>query len=275
MNNKINGYVTFADILGWKGIWRSKDDPIEDLLNIKKATEEAINAVENQYEKFMILNYNPEWKLNEDLVRLVYNDCSKHDLLKKIQEIFKLEKEQLKEISGNIKSLNLKLDLISDTFVLTSNSENYKEELIIHCAVNKFLILECLKKGLLIRGATSYGEYYKKDMVYVGPAIDDAASWHEMGEEIGIFLTPLCKINLPDKYYSELSFRKIFNYKDDTKILQKLEPKLKCNTFETYFINWSDGKKNFESIIRNYKVILPGIQMKIENSLKRLKTFYK
>ena len=47
-------------------------------------------------------------------------------------------------------------------------------------------------KRSLIRGATSYGECYNKDMVYIGQAVDEAASWHEKGEEIWNFLYCFC-----------------------------------------------------------------------------------
>ena len=71
--------------------------------------------------------------------------------------------------------------MISDTYVIYTKEQELSNKL------SKRLIELCLVNDLLIRGATSYGKFYNNDMVYIGQTVDEAASWHEMGEEIGVF----------------------------------------------------------------------------------------
>ena len=44
------GFVTFSDILGWKGIWRDKDrNPLRDILKIKRDLEEFIQKTYKEH----------------------------------------------------------------------------------------------------------------------------------------------------------------------------------------------------------------------------------
>ena len=114
-----------------------------------------------------------------------------------------------------------------------------------------------MEKGLLIRGATSYGECYNKDMVYVGQAVDEAASWHEKGEEIGIFYTSSAKLS---KNLSDVELKKSF--------LINNEVNTKNGKIKTYFINWYNDKmkKKFYEIFNEID------KTKIEVYLKYLNT---
>jgi len=138
---KLEGFLIFADILGWKGIWKKQDK--KDIANVT----------------FFIKNI--------------------------------LEKEFDKELEE--KKYNI--SLISDTFIV------FSKELELSNNLSKKLIELCLENDLVIRGAISYGECYNKDTVYVGPAVDEAASWHDEGEEIGIFCTPSAKKEIINNKY--------------------------------------------------------------------------
>ena len=197
------GYLTFADILGWKGIWQKQNTDVGKIDNIRK----LLSIKDNLNKKFL-------------------NDESFH----------------------NVK-------LISDTFVIYSRSFELSNKL------SKELIKLCLEKELLIRGATSYGECYNKDMVYIGQAVDEAASWHEKGEEIGIFYTSSARLskNLNDdeleKYY-----------------LKNNEANTKHGKIKTYFINWYNEttEKKFYEIMKK-EIIYPEISLKYFNTENRLK----
>jgi hypothetical protein len=103
--------------------------------------------------------------------------------------------------------------------------------------------------------------------------IQDSASWHEMGEEIGIFLTPkaMLMINSIDLDSAELAIGDI-NILD---IVTSGEPKLKVNTFKTNMVDWYNGKEYFNRIISKYPTILPEIHNKILFSSSRLDFFEK
>ena len=203
-----DGYLTFADILGWKGIWKKQNSD-----NEKVDTLNTLLFIKN-----------------------------------KLEEEFK---EQRKDENND----NYKIDLISDTYVI------YSKELELSNKLSKRLLELCLINGLLIRGATSYGKFYNNDMVYIGQAVDEAASWHEKGEEIGIFYTSSARLskNLSD---NELEKYLLINDEVNTKI----------GKIKTYFINWYNDitERNFYSIMKN-EVINPEYSLKYFNTENRLK----
>ena len=199
---RLKGYLIFADILGWKGIWKKFS-----------LTEE----------KFGVVN------------RL-------------LTIRIKLENEIKKQ--NSICSMNL----ISDTFIIYSKTFEMTFKL------SKKLIELCLENNLVIRGAISYGECYNKDTVYVGPAVDEAASWHDVGEEIGIFYTPSARLSIQNN----IDFKNFH--------LLKGYIKLKSGKLETFFINWYDEEKNkdnFYNIMKN-EIITPDISSKYFNTEKKL-----
>ena len=201
----LNGYLTFADILGWKGIWKKQNsdegkvDTLDTLLFIKS----------------------------------------------KLEEEFKDEKG------------NYKINLISDTYVVFAKNFQINNKL------SKRLIELCLKNDLLIRGATSYGKFYNNDMVYIGQAVDEAASWHEMGEEIGIFYTSSAKLSIDEENPIEYELKNSY--------LKKGTIKTKLGEIKTYYINWynKETKKDFYRIMKD-EVISPDISSKYLNTEKSM-----
>ena len=203
IQEELEGYLTFADILGWKGIWKNQ--------NTKEEKVDTLNTL------LFIKN--------------------------KLEEEFKEEKE------------NYKINLISDTYVIYTKEPELSNKL------SKRLIELCLVNNLLIRGATSYGKFYNNDMVYIGQAVDEAASWHEKGEEVGIFYTSSARLstNLSD---NELEKYLLINDEVNTKI----------GKIKTYFINWYNNitERNFYSIMKN-EIINPEYSLKYFNTENRLK----
>ncbi|QAA32704.1 hypothetical protein [Clostridium manihotivorum] len=263
------GYVTFADILGWKGIWQTKREtnPVDSLLQIRAEMKEYISVLQARYYKNIV----------EHELRGFFSDENRKDLSKEIIKISSNLETLIAKYSNNYESvldelkkfrLELSIELISDTFVITSSGSEIHYETMLHSLISQNLINTCLKKGFLIRGATSYGEYYKQELVFVGPAIDDSASWHEMGEEIGIFFTPKANITIENTKVEMDSV--ILNDRKLNEILFIDNPKLKVQTFKTYMVNWANGESYFNDIIANYSTILPDIHKKILFSKDRL-----
>jgi hypothetical protein len=54
------------------------------------------------------------------------------------------------------------------------------------------IFVSALHRGFLLRGAVAFGTYHegRAGRILVGPAIDEAASWHEQADWAGIILTP-------------------------------------------------------------------------------------
>ena len=215
MDNSIKGLVTLADIIGWKGIWRRQDSSaLDNLLSIRddiisfSKRLEASNLYKMLEEQFHIF---PDL---EDKMRNLNSDPVE-DALKRLKSKNPEENNSLRNDLNkflNCNKASIQIDLISDTFIICTDSLNKRIELAAHASVSKKLIELCLGRGFLIRGATSYGEYLKKESVFIGPAIDDAASWHELGQEVAIFLTPSAFLNFEDELVSAEEFIK----RDDT-----------------------------------------------------------
>ena len=270
-----SGFVTFADILGWKGIWQTNNhkNPVNSLIEIKSTISESITLMNKRHFEYLL---NAELKdyIDSDLKKEILNYIFRKDLSIKeaINKTFKSKKELSEfETAVDSYSVAIKVDLISDTFIITSTSKNQLHEFYIHMLICQRLLLECLKEGLLIRGATSYGDYYNKELVFIGPAIDDSASWHEMGEEIGIFLTPKAMLMI-----KPIDLKNVKLTISDLKILDIVisgEPKIKVNTFLTFLVDWYDGKDYFYNIISKYPTIFPEIHNKILYSNNRLDFF--
>lgn len=213
--SEYKGFLAFADIMGWKGIWQKK-------------------------------HFNPHEGLKT--------------MLKIKRSILKIETEE-----------NLKVNLISDTFIIYSDDLK---------TINKAcvkLIESCLKENLVIRGALAYGEYYNLDTVYVGPAVDEAASWHEKAEEIVIFCTPSAKLEIQENYLNILENNKKSKEKSNNENLAKLNflernINTKQGKIESYVINWYTHKnqKEFIKIMKETQVY-PELYHKYNNTDMALK----
>lgn len=79
---------------------------------------------------------------------------------------------------------------ISDTIVLLTPGDPCTG-LKLHGEVAVELLCESILVGLPLRGATACGEFFmEKPSILVGAAIDEAASWHETTDWIGVIQTP-------------------------------------------------------------------------------------
>ncbi|WP_306010096.1 hypothetical protein [Bacillus sp. MMSF_3328] len=152
MTNTIieKGAVTFLDVLGWKGKWKDSYESIYTLKNLINMTETTAK------------------KVHEEVIQL-----------------FKREASYFKELRG----ATTEILSISDTIVIFTKGPAIPT-LLIHARICREILPESIKQNVPLRGATSYGDYSRDGNIMIGPAIDEAASWHETTNWIGVSLTP-------------------------------------------------------------------------------------
>lgn len=143
-----------------------------------------------------VLGWKGLWQSNRDAVdhlrRLV------RDTRKKAIEIVKAynEKERAKDV--RYKDTKIKVLSISDTIVFLTDTESITA-LSFHAQLCSWILEYALSKKLPLRGAISYGEFTESENIMLGPAIDEAAAWHESTDWIGVILTPSAKMYVRDE----------------------------------------------------------------------------
>lgn len=142
---KKTGAVTFLDVLGWKGIWQSEDNPVRTLQCIVEETKKVAASI------------SKEFSLPTDTERGL-------------------------QIETAVLS-------ISDTIVLFTTAEA-KTAIEIHARICAWLLPYALKQRIPLRGAIGYGQYIVADNIMLGAAVDEAASWHEATDWVGVILAP-------------------------------------------------------------------------------------
>lgn len=153
------GAVAFLDILGFKGMWQSTPpDSLAGQIGF-------IAGVVRDYQR------------------------------KRINDMAKASNVDIAPDSINI-------NLISDTFLISVEHTNPAIALFLTTQIAADLITQMAlfnlfksddlpyARPIFLRGAISYGWFYRKDNMYIGEAIDDAAEWFTQPEFIGAILTP-------------------------------------------------------------------------------------
>jgi hypothetical protein len=106
------------------------------------------------------------------------------------------------EVKEHYKSNPPEVLTFGDTVLIIweiGNPESIDKYLITIGKIASSLIVSGLHYETLFRAALSYGYFIRNEHVVIGPAISDAASWHENTEWIGIMATPYCS-NLISKF---------------------------------------------------------------------------
>ncbi|MXV49512.1 hypothetical protein GS399_00890 [Pedobacter sp. HMF7647] len=127
----------------------------------------------------------------------------------------------------------------SDTIIITLQWNKFEDETLIPYVVRLIdgVLSTCLAENLLMRGALSFGKFIKEDNIIIGPAIDDAAYWHDKAQLIGCVLTP----NTTLLYDSGIEYIEK-NHHEDHDYRQhaiKYKTPFKNNTiYDLYNVNW-------------------------------------
>lgn len=193
------GAVTFLDVLGWKGIWRDSQGSREK--NALDKLSMLIEEIDNKAKEIARTKYRPNLVKNEPRGSL-----------------------------DRGKAIEVKTLSISDTIVILTYGSAY-DVIDIHCEVCSWALNKALNMGLPLRRAISYGVYDNKNNIMIGPAVDEAASWHESTDWIGVILTPSVVYALKNrkplkaKKYSKIPYKGSakgpdwcvkWSYRDDT-----------------------------------------------------------
>lgn len=153
---------------------------------------------------------------------------------------------------------------ISDTIVIfTPCTESEVSTAIdIHGSLCQWIIPESVDAEIPVRGAISYGEFEVTGNIFVGKAVDEAASWHEQADWIGVHLTP--------------SAEYLFDTDDNKAQWIKFSPPTKTSLkWEPHCVNWTADWKDRSNKIQDIKKkfcllgpIVPEIAGKFANTLK-------
>lgn len=154
---------------------------------------------------------------------------------------------------------------ISDTIAIFTQctEEDFPVAADIHGLLCQWIIPKSIEAEIPVRGATAFGEFEIKDNIFVGKAVDEAASWHEQADWIGVNLTP--------------SAEYLFIVNSNPRWIQfepPIKTPLKCQLHCVNWIdNWQDRTKDkdieyIKRIFRRLGPILPEIAGKFANTLK-------
>jgi len=152
---------------------------------------------------------------------------------------------------------------ISDTiaiFTFCSDAETVAA-IEVHGELCQWLIPESIESEIPVRGATAFGNFEIHDSIFVGKAIDEAASWHEQSDWIGVHLTP--------------SAEYVFETKKSNAAWVKFRPPHKNRLdWEPHCVNWTadwtnrvDETKQIKDKFRRLGPIVPEIAGKFANTL--------
>lgn len=152
---------------------------------------------------------------------------------------------------------------ISDTIaIFTACSEKEISQAIeIHGELCQRLIPDSIRAGLPMRGATAYGNFEISDNIFVGKAVDEAASWHEQGNWIGVNLTPSAEF-----VFSKRDTRSAWaSYPAPIKIPMKWEPH--CVNWLKEWTDFESEKKSVRERFLDMGPIVPEVAPKFINTL--------
>ena len=198
-----------------------------------------------------VLGWKGIWERHNDAADRLYS------LVKEIED----KATHFDEVAGNenkeMRGIRTTVLSISDTIAIFTPGEP-KGSLKIHAELCKHAIPESVRRLIPLRGATCYGEFSIKENIMVGPAVDEAASWHEDTDWIGVFLTPSALYSIEDLPCGWINY----------------SPPFKSKGFGlTGCVDWKFNitEKSLEEIFYDMGPLIPEIASKYSNTLKFLK----
>jgi hypothetical protein len=150
---------------------------------------------------------------------------------------------------------------ISDTIAIlsTCTPEEVSQAIEAHGILCSWAIPTSITLQIPLRGATSAGKFENQENAFIGEAIDEAASWYEHSDWIGVHLTPSAQF--------------LFKPRSDTHWIAYAAP-LKANYKSVpYCVNWIDkasipiSEELLRSSFRQMGPLVPEISGKFVNTL--------
>ena len=183
-----DGIITLLDILGWKGAWQ-KQDAQNPMASLQSLLEIGRQICEAATRLAIRQDTLPE--------------CGKFEVIS-----------------------------ISDTIAIVSQPaitvEQIRGQLEDHVLISKMLIKYSILHSIPLRGAISAGKFSKNGNTFIGPAVDEVAAWHEVGEWIGVMATPSILLRADEIAKDESSRELMVPFKVPTK----------GGLFETVCVDW-------------------------------------
>ena len=189
-------------------------------------------------------------------------------LLALIDELNKKSNEVINSktpTNAEYRGLTTEIKSISDTIAMFS-SGNPAAVLEVHAEICKIAVCRSIEEGIPLRGATCYGHFTTKQNIMIGPAVDEAASWHEAADWIGVILSPSALFRCSS--YNDNAIWKV-NYDVPAKNYGK---------YKTHCINWCrEWEKGKDAQLRKGLLLnaflkmgplTPNISAKFTNTLK-------
>lgn len=138
-----------------------------------------------------VLGWKGLWQSNKEAVTHLRDIVSL--TRKRAKEIVRTYNEKGRAKDVRYKDINIKVLSISDTIVFLTDTED-RMALAFHAQLCSWLLKYAISKRIPLRGAISYGEFTESENIMLGPAIDEAAAWHESTDWIGVILTPSARM---------------------------------------------------------------------------------
>ena len=227
------GAITLLDFLGWKGVWM------------------------NDYKKSSQNNNPVAPPIKTSLSALT-------ELLKKIKDL--CDKKNLTFVS------------VSDTIAIFSCSaekddddKNYKE-LNKHAEVCNEILDISAKDGFPLRGAITIGEYTHEGNVFMGPGIDECASWYEESDWLGVIFAPSAQFVI-DKHCQigkNQDEKQAIAWRDGVIVYYSHIPLKKGLSGIKYCVAWGEEETILNEVLKNTVSLSKEIAVKYMNTNKYL-----
>lgn len=192
--------------------------------------------------------------------RGIYNRQS--DAIGKLTAIIADGRKKSKKWRGsNVQNIEIKS--ISDTIAIFTfcSNEQIMPTIEAHGELCASLIRQSITAGIPVRGATAFGDFEINDNIFVGKAVDEAASWHEQSDWIGVHLTPSA-----DYVFESDANSYWARYTPPCKTRQDWQP---------YCVDWTKDWESPHKEIQDIKFtfrqlgpIVPEISVKFNNTLR-------
>jgi len=202
-----------------------------------------------------------------------------NNYLRKLNRIHKQLDEYIKYFKSLRSPHKLEYITFSDTIIITLTLSGFPNETSIPMMVRAIdgVFSTCFAEDLLMRGAISFGKFIKRKNILIGPAVDDAALWHDKAQVIGCVLTP----NTTILYESGIDYmmrdpNQTYDYSQHA--IKYNVPFKESKTYLLYMVNWPLSMyKAFAPLgppdpILRFKGILGKYQIPAEAYQKHLNT---
>lgn len=138
-----------------------------------------------------VLGWKGIWQQDTDAIRVL------HQIIEETEKAANaISSEYLDDrVNYRGKSVTTSVLSISDTIALFTQGSP-KTAIEIHAKISAWLLPYALERKIPLRGAISYGEYIVQDNIMLGYAVDEAASWHESTDWIGVILSPSAQMKM-------------------------------------------------------------------------------